>query len=514
MQHFGKSALRVAKNYTKGYSETQAKVRDATSNDPWGPSGTQMNEIAQLTYNQNDFVEIMEMLDKRLNDKGKNWRHVFKSLTLLDYCLHQGSENVVIYFRDNAYIIKTLKEFQYVDEEGKDQGANVRQKAKDITNLLMDEARLREERRARASMRDRMIRGGPTDDDEYADENRARRRGGRNDVPVGQLAGKRPNRDEEELRKAIEESKKSLAAEQASAEERDFQRAIKLSEEEEAKRKNQVEDSNAAALFDDQNQLPPPTNATFSFSDPTPYATGLQPQFTSLQPQFTSFNPYQQQAEQEAQQAEWMRQQQLFLQQQQQAQLQAQQQAQQEEWMRQQQMLQLQQQQAQQQQNNLFAQQLAPQPTGFGSNNPFAPSPTPTPSFSPPQPQPPSFNLGGTYDSHSTAGLSSLSASSPSSPPSISLSPSPNPSSTNPYAQQQKPFQVKPRANENEALANLFANRDDGQDTFGNVGTLRYGHTDAGRAVVATQKTGNPFAQQQQQQQFGGSSNERPFFDI
>ena len=29
-----------------------AKVREATSNDPWGPSGTQMNEIAQMTYNQ------------------------------------------------------------------------------------------------------------------------------------------------------------------------------------------------------------------------------------------------------------------------------------------------------------------------------------------------------------------------------------------------------------------------------------------------------------------------------
>jgi epsin len=78
MQHFGKGAVRVVKNYTKGYSDTQAKVRDATSNDPWGPSGTQMNEIAQMTYNQGDFVEIMEMLDKRLNDKGKNWRHVFK----------------------------------------------------------------------------------------------------------------------------------------------------------------------------------------------------------------------------------------------------------------------------------------------------------------------------------------------------------------------------------------------------------------------------------------------------
>jgi ENTH domain len=52
IQQFGKGALRVAKNYTKGYSDIQAKVRDATSNDPWGPSGTQMNEIAQLTYNQ------------------------------------------------------------------------------------------------------------------------------------------------------------------------------------------------------------------------------------------------------------------------------------------------------------------------------------------------------------------------------------------------------------------------------------------------------------------------------
>jgi hypothetical protein len=52
LQTFGKSALRVAKNYTKGYSDVQAKVREATSNDPWGPSGTQMNEIAQMTYNQ------------------------------------------------------------------------------------------------------------------------------------------------------------------------------------------------------------------------------------------------------------------------------------------------------------------------------------------------------------------------------------------------------------------------------------------------------------------------------
>jgi epsin len=170
-------------------------------------------------------------------------------LTVLDYCLHQGSENVVIYFKDNLYIIKTLKEFQYIDEDGKDQGANVRQKAKDITNLLMDDNRLRQERRARASMRERMTRGAAGDGQEEEDFSRRK-----NNQPDWNGGGKR-NRDEDDLRRAIEESKKSLAQEQLTAEERDLAEAIKLSEEEEAKRNKAVQDSNENALFDDNNQL-------------------------------------------------------------------------------------------------------------------------------------------------------------------------------------------------------------------------------------------------------------------
>ncbi|EPQ53119.1 ENTH-domain-containing protein [Gloeophyllum trabeum ATCC 11539] len=504
LQHFGKGALRVAKNYTKGYSDTQAKVRDATSNDPWGPSGTQMNEIAQLTYNQNDFVEIMEMLDKRLNDKGKNWRHVFKSLTLLDYLLHAGSENVVIYFRDNLYIIKTLKEFQYVDEYGKDLGANVRQKAKDITNLLQDEGRLREERRSRAHMRDRMVgRAG-----EEEDENTRRRS---RSVPPA----RRTNKEDEDLRRALEESKR-MAEEQAkkSAEDRDLERAIKLSEEEEAKRAKALQDANQAALFDDQNQLIPPTTTNpFPLVDPnaqqSQFMTGLQPQFTQLQPQFTSFNPWQQQAQQEAMQAEYMRQQAEWMRQQQEA---AQLQAQQEEWMRQQQLLQMQQQQQQQ----LQAQQtsmLMAQPTGFGSNNPFAPAQPaqPQPSFlntsqiSSPGPQantqsPVSFNLGGTYEGRQGA---------------TSAPPGPSQSAPPSSFQQQSPQRSQTRADQEHAhLAGLFANRtDDGIDTFGNTGLLRYAFS----CRIVAQKTGatsnNPFAMQQQQQQ-QQQSNEQPFFQI
>jgi epsin len=63
--------IRSVKNVTKGYSSVQVKVRNgmsnprvihlsvdrltlsalATSNDPWGPTGTEMTDIAQMTFN-------------------------------------------------------------------------------------------------------------------------------------------------------------------------------------------------------------------------------------------------------------------------------------------------------------------------------------------------------------------------------------------------------------------------------------------------------------------------------
>lgn len=57
--------------------ESVAKVREATSNDPWGPSSSQMADISDLTYNVVACNEILTMLWKRLNDD-KNWRHVYK----------------------------------------------------------------------------------------------------------------------------------------------------------------------------------------------------------------------------------------------------------------------------------------------------------------------------------------------------------------------------------------------------------------------------------------------------
>lgn len=94
--------------------------------------------LIHIPSSPSDFYEIMDMLDKRLNDKGKNWRHVLKSLKVLDYCLHEGSELVVTWARKNIYIIKTLREFQYVDEEGRDVGQNGKLALRSLNRTTVD----------------------------------------------------------------------------------------------------------------------------------------------------------------------------------------------------------------------------------------------------------------------------------------------------------------------------------------------------------------------------------------
>ncbi|XP_072884825.1 epsin-1 isoform X2 [Hemitrygon akajei] len=140
------SLRRQVKNIVHNYSEAEIKVREATSNDPWGPSSSLMCEISDLTYNVVAFTEIMGMVWRRLNDHGKNWRHVYKALTLAEYLVKTGSERVAQQCRENIYAVQTLKDFQYIDRDGKDQGVNVREKAKQLVALLKDEEKLKEER--------------------------------------------------------------------------------------------------------------------------------------------------------------------------------------------------------------------------------------------------------------------------------------------------------------------------------------------------------------------------------
>lgn len=150
---------RNLKNVVYNFTEAEVKVREATSNDPWGPPSTLMADLAEMTYSVQAYAEIMSMLWRRLNDHGKNWRHVYKSLVVLEYLVKNGSERVVRQCVDNLFSIQTLKDFQFLDKDGKDQGSNVREKAKFLVALLKDQERLKEERERAKQARSRLMHG-------------------------------------------------------------------------------------------------------------------------------------------------------------------------------------------------------------------------------------------------------------------------------------------------------------------------------------------------------------------
>jgi len=530
--------IRSVKNVTKGYSNVQIKVREATSNDPWGPTGTQMSEIAQMTFNSStEFYEIMHMIDKRLNDKGKNWRHVLKALKVTDYCLHEGSELVVTWAKDNIFIIKTLREFQYIDEDGRDVGQNVRVAAKELTSLVLDDERLRAERSDRKTWKSR-VNGL----EEYAPQYNQ----GSRPEPSRR---NRPFTEEEdaEYRLAIEASKhqeeedrKKRESRSVDDEDDDLAKAIKLSREEEERRRRELEETNANALFDaepastsqpqytgfnqgyqqgsavdffanpiEQGQMQPqPTgymnNAYTGFQTqatgyPNGYSNGfgqqqaafdpfgqqqLQPQMPQMpqqgfQPQPTGYNPYLQQQQQQQQQQP--QQQQQFLQPQpEDTGLQA---GSNNPWAS----------------NNGSPQSLKPMPTG--SNNPFAQRPSTGYKAQP-------MTTLGSLPEQKTLSTFQPHQQQSSSPFSTMQQPQ---FQQQPQQQQQQQQQQQPQRelSEHEQKLNALLSTGEGLDTFGNTGNLRIPaqHTapgvfvnsaGAGLARINTDATGNnPFLRQQ-----------------
>lgn len=143
-----KSYVRKAQNAVLNLSEMEAKVREATNNEPWGASTTLMSEIARGTFNYRDREEICNMIFRRFTEKSAHeWRQIYKSLQLMEYLVKNGSERFVDDARANISLVSMLKSFHYIDSKGVDQGINIRNRAKELTNLLNDEAKIRQERK-------------------------------------------------------------------------------------------------------------------------------------------------------------------------------------------------------------------------------------------------------------------------------------------------------------------------------------------------------------------------------
>ncbi|KAK7953698.1 hypothetical protein PG988_014392 [Apiospora saccharicola] len=148
-----KAGVRKVQNAVMNYTEMEAKVREATNNEPWGSSSSLMQEIANGTFNYQTLNEIMPMIYRRFTEKAaEEWRQIYKALQLLEYLIKHGSERVIDDARGHITLLKMLRQFHYIDQNGKDQGINVRNRAKELAELLSDVDRIRTERKkARAN---------------------------------------------------------------------------------------------------------------------------------------------------------------------------------------------------------------------------------------------------------------------------------------------------------------------------------------------------------------------------
>ena len=59
------------------YSKTERVVRAATRHKrTWGPTGSQLSECSELTYNPADCVTVFQVLELRLGYPPAKWRAV------------------------------------------------------------------------------------------------------------------------------------------------------------------------------------------------------------------------------------------------------------------------------------------------------------------------------------------------------------------------------------------------------------------------------------------------------
>jgi len=90
----------------------------------------------------------MPMIYRRFTEKSaEEWRQIYKALQLLEFLIKHGSERVIDDARSHLTLLKMLRQFHFIDQNGKDQGINVRNRAKELSELLSDVERIRAERK-------------------------------------------------------------------------------------------------------------------------------------------------------------------------------------------------------------------------------------------------------------------------------------------------------------------------------------------------------------------------------
>jgi len=98
---------------------------------------------------------------KILGLKPKFWKRILKALNLIEHVIKTGSQNFVDQIKDERDRLRELYNFSYEDED-KDRGEQIREKAKYIFSLVTDSFKLKDEKKKFASWKSRIegVSGG------------------------------------------------------------------------------------------------------------------------------------------------------------------------------------------------------------------------------------------------------------------------------------------------------------------------------------------------------------------
>jgi len=153
-----RNAVDDAKSHIKARYGTEAekKLEEALSNKNWGASSSLLNDIAQMTFDYQSYDIVMRKIYEALDNHARQWRSIYKALVLLEHLVKNGTERVVENARDHMFKIRSLSDFNYYDGNV-DRGTGIRDKCKQLLELLNDNDRIREEREKAKKLRDKYV---------------------------------------------------------------------------------------------------------------------------------------------------------------------------------------------------------------------------------------------------------------------------------------------------------------------------------------------------------------------
>lgn len=143
-------------------TDLENKVRAATADTAWGASGSDLMQIAQGTFNREDYALIMSIVWQRLGSS--RWRCVYKALEVLRHLIMHGASRCAEEARSALHHLQTLTHYRFVDPKTRrDCGDGVRVRARLVCDMLADPAILEEEREKSKELRAKLegSMGGP-----------------------------------------------------------------------------------------------------------------------------------------------------------------------------------------------------------------------------------------------------------------------------------------------------------------------------------------------------------------